>query len=1179
VTRRRSDNPAQLALLLDAPAGQPAPVSEPPVADASERRSALDPARSFIVQAPAGSGKTGLLIQRCLALLARVRVPEEVVAITFTRKAAGEMRSRVLEALAGARSGRPAKSAHDALTLELARAVLVRDQAKGWGLELNPGRLQMHTIDALCAALSRRMPLLSQLGPAPGVQEDARELYREAARETLALLEDPGHGHGVAALLRHLDNDLTQAQRMLADMMAQRARWRRHMAHGRVDRAALEAALARVACQAMERARASVPEVFAAGILATVRYAAANAAQSDPDSPLAACADLAGLPGAALEDLPVWRSIVELFLTSAGALRKNANQVKGFPAITQARGDEQQRRRAAKEQAEELLAALVAHEPFVAALQDLRALPPVAYDQTQWAFIEALAALLPLALAQLELTFRRHGAADFTQLAQGAIQALGEPDAPTDLALALDYRIQHLLIDEFQDTSFTQFELLRRLIAGWQPGDGRTLFAVGDPMQSIYRFREAEVALFLRARHGGVAGLELVPLTLQVNFRSQGALVQWVNDVFAQVLPRREDEDERIGAVSFAPSVAQEAALPGEAASTHVVIGKDRAAEARVVAELVARAQAADAGDSIALLVRNRSHLAQIVPQLKRAGLRPRAIEIELLMHRPMVRDLYALTRALLHPADRTAWLSVLRAPWCGMRLSDLEALAGADHEGLLWVRMTDPDAPAALSADGAARLGRVVAALSPVVDNRARGRLRLRVEGAWTRLGGPACSEDATDIEDALVFLSLLDELEHAGELEDLGALDERLEQLYALPDEQAPQAFQVMTIHKAKGLEFDTVIVAGLGYGARRDDPRLLNWLELPSAGDEPELLLAALAERGRDTDPIDAYIRRLDQQRQVEEDKRLLYVALTRARARLHLVGHVEVDGEAGCAKPPGKGSLLARLWPALEAQLHDAVRRHLLAAPQADGAATEQAPAEPPQRIQRLPADWLAPAPPAAVQWRRAQPAAAMEEPAIEFDWVGETARHVGTVVHRLLQRIAEDGLARWDAARVQAVLPAARAALRAEGVPAAELQAALERVRRALEGVLADERGRWVLGAHAQAQSELRLGAQLDGETVHIALDRTFVDAQGTRWIVDYKTSTHEGAQRDTFLDREQARYQDQLERYARAMQGLDPRPVRVALYFPLLQAWREWAPAGQGGTGRGGPAARGGQAS
>ena len=171
-------------------------------------------------------------------------------------------------------------------------------------------------------------------------------------------------------------------------------------------------------------------------------------------------------------------------------------------------------------------------------------------------------------------------------------------------------------------------------------------------------------------------------------------------------------------------------------------------------------------------------------------------------------------------------------------------------------------------------------------------------------------------------------------------------------------------------------------------------------------------------------------------------------------------------------------------------------------------------------------------------------------------MGETARHVGTVVHRLLQRIAQEGLARWDAVRVAAVLPAARAALRAEGVPQAELQPALERVRHALEGVLADERGRWLLGPRPHAQSELRLGAELDGEVVHIALDRTFVEADGTRWIVDYKTSSHEGGQLDAFLDREQARYRDQLERYARVMCGLDPRPMRVALYFPLLQAWR-----------------------
>jgi ATP-dependent exoDNAse (exonuclease V) beta subunit len=140
---------------------------------------------------------------------------------------------------------------------------------------------------------------------------------------------------------------------------------------------------------------------------------------------------------------------------------------------------------------------------------------------------------------------------------------------------------------------------------------------------------------------------------------------------------------------------------------------------------------------------------------------------------------------------------------------------------------------------------------------------------------------------------------------------------------------------------------------------------------------------------------------------------------------------------------------------------------------------------------------------------------------------------------------------------------ANTALRAEGVPEGELQQAVERVERALRGALDDERARWLLGGpHSDARCELRLTGRLDGELVHVAVDRTLVDKQGNRWIVDYKTGLHEGGDLDGFLDREQERYRAQLERYARVLHGLDGRPVRVALYFPLLQAWREWVPRG-----------------
>ena len=161
-------------------------------ADQQQRQHALDVSCSFIVQAPAGSGKTELLIQRYLALLAGVEAPEEVIAITFTRKAAAEMRSRVLAALAtGANDTQPA-AAHEQTTWRLARAARARDAALGWELAANPNRLRIDTIDALCHALARQMPVLSRFGARPETVTDAQPLYEEAARRTLALLEAGG---------------------------------------------------------------------------------------------------------------------------------------------------------------------------------------------------------------------------------------------------------------------------------------------------------------------------------------------------------------------------------------------------------------------------------------------------------------------------------------------------------------------------------------------------------------------------------------------------------------------------------------------------------------------------------------------------------------------------------------------------------------------------------------------------------------------------------------------------------------------------------------------------------------------------------------------------------------------------------------------------------------------------
>jgi ATP-dependent helicase/nuclease subunit A len=198
------------------------------IPDLAARRDALDPARSFIVQAPAGSGKTELLIQRYLRLLATVEHPEEIVAITFTRKASGEMRERVLVALLDARAGKQGETEHEKTTLALAVAALARDVTNGWGVTDNPARLRIQTIDSLCAALTRQMPMLSRFGSQPESIEDASELYSEAARATIELVEGgDAAARDVEGLLAHLDNDVERVEGLLADMLGRRDHWLR----------------------------------------------------------------------------------------------------------------------------------------------------------------------------------------------------------------------------------------------------------------------------------------------------------------------------------------------------------------------------------------------------------------------------------------------------------------------------------------------------------------------------------------------------------------------------------------------------------------------------------------------------------------------------------------------------------------------------------------------------------------------------------------------------------------------------------------------------------------------------------------------------------------------------------------------------------------------------------------
>jgi ATP-dependent exoDNAse (exonuclease V) beta subunit len=1185
--------------------------------DAPARAAALDPLASFIVEAPAGSGKTGLLVQRFLKLLGEdgeqsgIAQPEEVLAMTFTRKATAEMHERVLKELQAAADDAPLKDAANGFEREtraLAGAALARSARLGWDLLAQPRRLNIRSILSVCVELANAMPLVSGSGGRQEPLEFAGPLYRRAARQTLLQLggEDAALSRALTTVLLHRDGSLADCERLLASMLEAREQWGELIpldgplddAHlDTVVRARLERSLEAIVCAGLQRAADAMP----AGLLADLTTFAAEHADlpgyKDTVSPLAICAGKHLPPQAVADHLEHWRAIVRLLLKpSDGGWRAGfARNHIGFEIP--------------KHSATYLkdLIPTIQTDRLQAALAAVLELPSPVYPEEQWGVCRALFHVLRHALVELKLIFAARGACDFTEFALNARTALESGE--TGLTLAAGGRLRHLLIDEMQDTSSSQYGLIEALTQSWD-GHSQTLFLVGDPKQSIYLFRQARVERFLRTmREQRLGELRLTPLRLTANFRSQAALVAGFNDAFggtartAPIFPPLED------AASDDVPFVRAAAVRGQTQSEGIVwhagvFSKDDRAladaatqEARTIRGIVEQRLATPlpAGRSkpwrIAILARARGHLDAILREFKAHDGLPaiayRGIHLDPLHERPEVLDVLALTRALLHPADRIAWLAVLHAPWCGLGLSDLLALTeGAAADATVAALVAERSDT--LSTDGQRLLARCWPVLEAALTTLGRTSLALHVERLWLSLGGdaPLAAEQRNNVQR---YLTVLRELEaEAGRIE-LAALMTRLQSLFAEPRTGEIQV-ELTTIHNAKGLEWDVVLVPGLHRTPRATGSSLLNWLELDGVGPEEEaaILLAPIWGKGKDSDRLNDWLKTVRTQRARAEDKRLFYVAATRAQEELHLFATLTLTA-AGELPAPASGTLLKACWPAAEPRFREAAdlyaRQQSAPAdaaawndfaeeyeePLALAAAAEASQAAPPM-VQRLPLDFDPRARFAidpAHRLRYASAESLRQSAAFTRPEGGFAVRAFGNVVHRYLQVLAARLASGLSADALLAELPAwparLEASLRGEGLPPAIAKREAAQALRALQQTLADPIGRWLLAPHLEAASERDL--QLPGGGA-LRVDRTFragdtplAPGEDCIWIVDFKTTDQGSRSNETFRAGELAKYSAQLEAYA-ARRGALPggnAPIRLGLYYPLIPRLLHWA--------------------
>ena len=1081
----------------------------PILSDALTRQTALDIKQSFIVQAPAGSGKTSLLVDRYLSLLGICLVPENVLVMTFTNKAVDELITRITTYLQMANDkedsalNQPSHlNQHQQQTYCLAKKVLDRSNALGWDLLANLERLNIKTIDGLSSTLVATQAVSAQLIPnAIIAQYKQIQIYKQAVMTVLSLIDDLEYQQSIVLVLTHLDNNTEQFINLFASMLAKRDQWLRHIAP--IDQSVIK--------QTQQTGQTIITQHLNQLQQFLESDKLANFAQLIPMSPKLDAKTVQffaqNKPLINAHSVKHFQALADCCLTKSGTWLTKANMgftEKDYPLL-----------------ADKLSACSMNNiaPDFIKQLHQVRQLPSIEFDTQDQAITGAIIEVLKLSSAQLMVDFAQHQAVDFVEIAIQAVHILQDKDLPSQTTLYLDHCIEHILLDEFQDTSYTQFELLKSLVDSWSEPDHKTLFLVGDPMQSIYGFRQAEVGLFLQVCQYGIGSLTLQHLKLSYNFRSYYQVIQANNQLFETIFPTKNNR--QVGAIGYHPSEHPSQNKPDhqpdDAIEFYGYDGRQDQEEALQVGKIIQARCLKYPKQSIAVLVRSRTHLDAIIAVLKKQNIAFEAHRIKKLSHNRHVQDLLCLTKALSHLGDKLAWLSILRAPWCGLILNDLLILSDNQYD-TIWQAMLDYclsthiDNKPRLTEDGLLRLKRLSVILMPVIEQRHQFNLSQTLSIILTQLevndylhAGDICAQ--------AIFLELLSELEKTTCSIDIDQLTLALQDSYESSFHQAN--IVLMTIASAKGLEFDCIILPGLGKKNASNKSPILPMAEL-----EQGLLFAPIKSNIQSSPSATyQYLLNIAKQKSHHELMRILYVAMTRAKEKIYLLGH-KPSGQ----KIPTTGTLLSFLWHQYQGCFETLPEQTL----------TED-PAQKPAHY------WL---------YRHQDiKIPTIQSPPFTPELINintQTERYyyasIGTLVHRYLQfhQLGKPLIPK------QTVLTKH---LQSLGIALDKMTDASIQVNQLLTDLVKADFYSWLFAQRETTQVEKDFFFMNKNTRYQqkITIDRLFIDA-GVLWVIDYKTQTlKENESTPNFLNRMRIEHQTQMNLYAQVLATYYDKPIKTRL--------------------------------
>lgn len=1067
--------------------------------DAAARQSAIDIKKSFIVQAPAGSGKTEILSQRFLHLLSVVEAPEEIIALTFTKKAAAEMRARILDHLESSALGIQPESPHQEATLHYAQKALLQDSRKGWNLLKQHHRLRIMTIDALCQLLSQAIPIFEKELPFAQISDKSQMLYQKAAKTCiLDAAKDESYQDALKTILKHLDNRQDQLLTLFCQILSERDKWLHLIYHGKEQsQINYEMALAYLIQHELDRFKKALGPIHEQELFKLCQILAV---WQDPDISCL-CPSFVDAQSVDALDQMMSKNLAKLLLTSQNVLRQSLDHHSGLkrkycpPDIYQG----------LKKDSKALFEALRLKPEILSALRRLRNLPKPHYQAEQWQVLQALFKLLPLLVAELQLCFQEEQKIDFIAMTQQAQLALGDEENPTSLALYLDHQIHHLLIDEFQDTSIEQFHLLSQLVKEWNPDDGKTLFIVGDPMQSIYRFRAAEVGLFLRAKIDGLGGFKLKSLNLSCNFRSTARIVSWINASFEEIFPKLDDIES--GAIRFNASVATK--TNDEASFIRALAYESPEAEAEALVTFIKEELARHPEDKIAILIRQRSQLKVIIQSLKQANIPFQGVDIDLLAQIPHIGDLWSLTQALLRPGNRLAWLALLHSPYCGLNLNDLHALATHNKEKSIFEALSQLEKINTISPSGKIRANYFYQVMQEAFSKRHQRNLVAWIKDVLKNLHIDKILNHSqkADLEQYWVLLESYAKNEI---IEDFHLFEKELAKLYS--QEVIPSRLEIMTIHKSKGLEFDCVILPGLGSKSRPSQKNLLRWLKIPTKHQNELILISPIKANTQESDALYDFLGDLDAEKSSYENQRLAYVAVTRAKKRLYLSDHHVL----------ATSSSLRDLF---KNENFETIEQKIIHS----------------KEKTKAPSLWQIPLPDyEQIKTKNL----ILSKPKLLTQKSDSENRYVGIATHILLQWICtyhprSFNEIPWHIARYQLK----------NHMNEESLIFAIKKIKASIKRLYSDAIGLWIIQKHESEANEYAILSKEKNQGTIKIIDRCFIE-KNRFWIIDFKTGEDN---RQTNQDNLK-----QVNKYAKIFHKAKQPNIECGLYYLKTNQWIQW---------------------